>query len=116
MTPPPAGGYRPNAVDGLVTFWAFAKLHWLLTTAVVVLVFAAIGGVLLLDKKVRLKSLQKSQKFCRTCGGTGKSDGKKCELCNGTGVPPVCPICDGDGRVEAEKRCSYCMGTGVVVS
>ncbi|MHC5019048.1 MAG: hypothetical protein ACYTGX_02825 [Planctomycetota bacterium] len=70
----------------------------------------------MLIKKRRLAKLQKSQKFCRQCGGTGKNEGKKCELCGGTGIPPICPICDGDGRVEAEKRCSYCMGTGVALS
>lgn len=67
-------------------------------------------------KKSRLRKLQKSQKFCRQCGGTGKNEGKRCELCHGTGIPPICPICDGDGRVDAEKRCSYCMGTGVALS
>lgn len=103
-------------MDGWSAFFAWAALRWgILAGAGAVLVAVAVG-LIVIDKRAKLRSLQRSQKFCRTCGGTGKSDGRKCELCHGTGIPPVCPICDGDGRVEAEKRCSYCMGTGVVVS
>ena len=103
-------------MNGFSVFWSFLKLHPLIAVGViVVLIIGTVLGVVL-DKKLRLKALQKSQKFCRNCGGTGKSDRKKCEVCGGSGVPPICPVCDGDGRVEAEKRCSYCMGTGVVVT
>ena len=103
-------------MDGWSAFFAWVTLRWGLLAGIGAALVAVAVALVVMDRRAKLRSLQRSQKFCRTCGGTGKSDGRKCELCNGSGIPPVCPICDGDGRVEAEKRCSYCMGTGVVVS
>ena len=103
-------------MDALHILWSYVRLHPILVVGGVVAVVGSISGLWFLDKRLRLRTLLKSQKFCRNCGGRGKAEGKKCAVCNGSGTPPVCPVCDGDGRVEAEKRCSYCMGTGVVVT
>jgi DnaJ-class molecular chaperone len=77
---------------------------------------ALLVGITLLERRLLRRKLMKSQKFCRKCGGKGKlADKATCDLCNGSGIPPLCPICGGDGKIDAEKRCSYCMGTGVVI-
>jgi DnaJ-class molecular chaperone len=79
-------------------------------------IVAGVVVLAVLERKIWRRKLMKSQKFCRKCGGKGKlSDKTTCDLCNGSGVPPVCPICGGDGKIDADKRCSYCMGTGVVI-
>ena len=74
-------------------------------------------SIFLIERRLSHRSLMKSQKFCRKCGGCGKlADKSGCDLCGGTGNPPECPICGGDGKIDADKRCSYCMGTGVVIT
>lgn len=84
--------------------------------ALAAILVVLVVGVYILEKRLWRRSLMKSQKFCRKCGGSGKTADKgTCELCQGTGIPPVCPICGGDGKIDADKRCSYCMGTGVVI-
>lgn len=84
--------------------------------AIVLGLGALVAGAYLLERRLARRSLMKSQKFCRKCGGTGRlSDKSTCDLCGGSGIPPVCPICGGDGKIDADKRCSYCMGTGVVI-
>ena len=57
-------------------------------------VISLVVAVFFLEKRLWRRNLMKSQKFCRKCGGSGKTtDGASCELCTGTGIPPVCPIC-----------------------
>jgi molecular chaperone DnaJ len=63
---------------------------------------------------------------CRTCHGSGSSDGsgrKTCPTCQGAGqvrrssgffsVAQTCPTCRGEGTV-IEKPCRECTGTGLV--
>ncbi len=102
--------------DFVRVLWSYLRLHPLVGVGALAAILAVLVGLYFLDSRMRLRRLLKSQKFCRKCGGRGKVERNRCDVCNGTGIPPVCPVCDGDGRVEAEKRCSYCMGTGVVIT
>ncbi len=101
-------------MDGIYLI-ALDHYKFVVITAVAA-VAALIAGLYFFERRRWRRSLMKSQKFCRKCGGSGKlADKSGCDLCGGTGIPPVCPICGGDGKIDADKRCSYCMGTGVVI-
>ena len=101
-------------MDGM--YWiALNHYKFVLLGVVLGVAFLVVAGYFL-ERKVWRRRLLQSQKFCRKCGGKGKlPDKNTCDLCQGSGIPPVCPICGGDGKIDANKRCSYCMGTGVVI-
>lgn len=63
---------------------------------------------------------------CKTCGGTGSSDGsgrKVCTMCKGSGqvrrssgffsISQPCPACRGEGTV-IENPCRECGGSGII--